>query len=383
MPLEIGLWRIENDSPQAVISSGIDDESRLEQIVLDDVGLLGLGDLMVLGSQVPTDHGARVDVLAIDSEGVLYVIELKRNRTPRDVVAQALDYGSWVGGLGADRIASIFESGGFSHAESVEESFAEHFGAGLPEAINESHRLIIVASAFDPSTERIVDYLLQDFGVPINVVFFKCFVDGEREYLARSWFRDPVAAEERSRTSASKRTSESWNGRDYYIAFGDEARRDWEDARRFGFVSGGGGPRFSKPLLRLQPGHRVFVYLPQRGYVGFGEVIEPAKRIGEFDVEIDGVRRRLVDAPLRNPNIKADADDPERCEYVVGVRWDRAIPSESAFWEAGMFANQNTACRFRDRFTLEKLYEHFGVENGPALTDEQNRSVAQVVGSAS
>ena len=29
----------------------------------------------------------------------MHIIELKRDRTPRDVVAQALDYASWVRGL--------------------------------------------------------------------------------------------------------------------------------------------------------------------------------------------------------------------------------------------------------------------------------------------
>jgi hypothetical protein len=38
------------------------------------------------------------------------VIELKRNRTPRGVVAQLLDYGSWVRDLEDDDIASIFDA---------------------------------------------------------------------------------------------------------------------------------------------------------------------------------------------------------------------------------------------------------------------------------
>ena len=37
-----------------------------------------------------------IDLLAIDADGNLHVLELKRDKTPRDVVAQVLDYGSWV-----------------------------------------------------------------------------------------------------------------------------------------------------------------------------------------------------------------------------------------------------------------------------------------------
>jgi RecB family endonuclease NucS len=41
-----------------------------------------------------TSYGKRIDILAIDAEGTLYVLELKRDQTPRGIVAQLLDYGS-------------------------------------------------------------------------------------------------------------------------------------------------------------------------------------------------------------------------------------------------------------------------------------------------
>lgn len=49
----------------------------------------------MLDRQVETDYGTFIDILALDGEGVRHVIELKRDKTPRDIVAQALDYGSW------------------------------------------------------------------------------------------------------------------------------------------------------------------------------------------------------------------------------------------------------------------------------------------------
>ena len=45
----------------------------------------------------------------LDGDGNLVVLELKRNRTPREVVAQLLDYGSWVRTLEDDDIAAIFD----------------------------------------------------------------------------------------------------------------------------------------------------------------------------------------------------------------------------------------------------------------------------------
>jgi RecB family endonuclease NucS len=45
---------------------------------------------------VRTAFDTLVDLLAIDANGTVIIIELKRDKTPRDVVAQAIGYASWV-----------------------------------------------------------------------------------------------------------------------------------------------------------------------------------------------------------------------------------------------------------------------------------------------
>lgn len=37
-------------------------------------------------------------------------------------------------------------------------------------------------------------------------------------------------------------------------------------------------------------------------------------------------------------------------------------PKSEPFWEKGMYANQNTVTKLRNRFTLEKLYAEFAIE---------------------
>jgi hypothetical protein len=361
------LWRIDEDRTIPVSAAGIGEEERLESIIAHDVEILGLGSLVLLGRQVITDHGSRIDLLALDEEGTVYVIELKRSRTPREVVAQALDYGSWVRRLSAERLAHIFETGPFARGRTLNAAFAEHFDAPLPEIINESQRLVIVASELDPSTQRIVEYLLEDYGVPVNVVFFHYFRDREAEYLGRSWLRDPALAEERTRASETKRTPGEWNGRDYYVKYGDEARRAWDDARGHGYVSAGGGGRWSKPLFRLQPGARVFVHIPHRGYVGVARVLAGPVPIGEFTVAVDGQERSLLDVPLHNENVKEHAHDPERAEYVVRVEWECAVPADQAYWEPGFFQRRGTtAIELRDPETSRKVCAHFNIETDAA-----------------
>ena len=219
----------------------------------------------------------------------------------------------------------------------------------------------------DASTERIVSYL-SDYDVPLNVVFFRYFRDGPSEYIARSWLRDPVEAEIKSTNARSSvprasRVTGTWNGQDYYVSLGEGDSRNWEDCVRFGFVSGGGGRWFSRTLQILPPGGRVFVCIPQKGYVGVGTVRETAVAAKDFMVNVGGELRSIVDvSDLRAPNMAEGSDNPERSKYVVGVDWIRTVPREQAFWEAGLFANQNTACRLRDESTIQRVAHAFGLD---------------------
>lgn len=76
----------------------------------------------------------------MDREGELVIIELKRDKTPREVVAQALDYASWVEKLSYETIADLYteKHGG----QKLEAGYSETFGGSPPESINASHRMI-------------------------------------------------------------------------------------------------------------------------------------------------------------------------------------------------------------------------------------------------
>src|SRR5436853_3879397 len=98
MSIQMQLWSIQGDRPVRLPSAKLDLEARLERWICQDLSLVG-EDLLLLGSQVSTAYGHAIDILALDREGNLVVLELKRGRTPRDVVAQILDYASWAHGL--------------------------------------------------------------------------------------------------------------------------------------------------------------------------------------------------------------------------------------------------------------------------------------------
>jgi hypothetical protein len=202
MPTEMKLWTIEGEEPKSLAQGKLDLESRLEDWINKDIGLIS-NDLLLIGRQVLTDYGGSIDLLAIDPEGNLVILELKRDKTPRDIVSQLLDYASWVQDLGHESIEEIANK--YFRGKTLEDAFREQFGSDLPDVLNERHRMYVVASSLDTATERIVKYLSETHDVDINVATFAYFPTSEGELLGRSLLLDE--AEVRIRASGkSKRT---------------------------------------------------------------------------------------------------------------------------------------------------------------------------------
>lgn len=361
MPIEMGLWRIDGERPLRLTPTQLPTEKSLEDFLAQDPSLLG-ERLLVIGRQVPTKQGKFIDLLAIDAEGCIHVLELKRDKTPREVVAQVLDYGQWVSTLERDDIRAIAEA---HLGQPFSVAFDDVFGDSLPEDINAARKLVIVATQLDDSSERIVRYL-REFGVPINAIFFAHLEDEGRRYLARSWLVEETRTEKVSGAKTGKAsTKATWNNVDWYVSFGEEAGgRNWEDARHFGFVSAGGGLWYGRTLRQVPQGARVSVYIPQAGgYVAVGRVTGPAQRFDQALVQLNGAEVLLADQSLvgtyEHEGKTSDAD----AEWVLPVEWIDDRPAADAFRVKGMFANQNSACRLSDEFTLEQLRQHFAVDD--------------------
>ena len=134
------------------------------------------------------------------------------------------------------------------------------------------------------------------------------------------------------------------------------------DAIKYGFICGGGGSWYSKTLQLLNPGDRVWAKVPGAGFVGVGRVTGHAQKYKDFVVQTSEGEMPFSKA-LRNGHYHEQlADDDERCEYFVPVRWLQTVPVAQAVQEIGMFGNQNTVCQPKTpkwRTTVERLKERF------------------------
>ncbi|MBP2132215.1 hypothetical protein J2128_000136 [Methanomicrobium sp. W14] len=360
MPIEVGLWNITTNTVNKIEYSSIDSEKRLEDIICNNISILD-DDLLIIGRQTPTIYGKYIDLLGINSEGKLTIIELKKNKTPREVIAQVLDYASWIKDLSYTEVKNICKN---YHNEEFESLFAEKFGESPPEKINQEHNMVIVCSELDNETERILNYLSGNYNVPINAVFFRFFSDNKSDYLSRSWLIDPIEAEERTSKSGAQSKGEPWNGRDFVVNIDEcDGVSTWEDTKKYGFVSAGGGIWYSKTMKNLFPGARIFAMIPKKGYLGVAKVLEESVPIKDFLVRKGNKEVPILEVPLKCENIKNNWDNPDSCEYLVRVEWLKILPDDQPYWVKGLSANQNSAFKLRNKFTLDKLTEHFQLDD--------------------
>lgn len=357
MPLQHAIWRV-GDPPTPLTSARLATEQTLEEMIIRDPRILS-GEWMLIGRQEATSNGGRLDLLAIAPDGSLVLIELKRDRTPREIVAQALDYAAWVEQLGADQISQIYSR--FSEGRNLDDDFKVRFGVELDEEmLNQSHQIVIVAAELDPSSERIIKYL-NDRDLAINVLFFQVFQSGDDQLLSRAWLLDPVETQINAVAGGSTGSGlkEPWNG-EFYVSYG--GGRSWTDARTYGFISGGGGAWFSRTLALLNPGDRVWVKIPGTGYVGVGIVAQAMQSVNDFTVSTKEGERPVLEVLSLPEFVRRHADNPEKAERFVGVRWLDTAAESHAFDEVGLFGNQNTVCQPRAakwRHTVDRLKAYF------------------------
>ncbi|MBV1931140.1 MAG: DUF91 domain-containing protein [Porticoccaceae bacterium] len=360
MAIEQSIWKT-GDVPEKLQPAVLQSEDFLEQQIVKDMAILNDG-WMLIGRQVRTDYDKRIDLLAIDAAGSLIVIELKRDKTPRDVVAQALEYAAWVVDLTDSDVAEIYAN--YAECQQLAEidlmkAFALRFGSTLSaEEINASHQMVIVATRLDNTTERIISYLNDTAGVGVNVLFFNVFEDGGNQYLSRAWMIDPGESQEKA---VATREQEPWNG-EFYVSYGVDNSRSWGDALRYGFISAGGGRWYTQTLNMLSEGDRVWVNCPGGGYVGVGEVLGSVIKAVDFRVDGQTLAELETDTDYRAAYFIESDDD--YAEYLVPVRWIKTVDAADAVSETGFFGNQNSVCKPRTPkwgHTVNRLKKVWGV----------------------
>ena len=188
-------------------------------------------------------------------------------------------------------------------------------------------------------------------------MFFSVVLCGSKRLISRAWFEEDVEEQRPAPKSIRK-----WN-QEYYVSFGS-GTRCWGDARKYGFISAGGGAWYSNTLKLLSSGDRIWVNIPHTGYVGVGIVKSETKQAKDTLFTVDGKQVGFSELQMQGDYLHS-LDEPENAEYVVQVDWIKTVPESQAVKEVGFFGNQNSVCRPRDQkwvYTVERLKKVWAIE---------------------
>ena len=174
MGTTLKTWEIRDGRPEAVEST-LTDSGRTETLDLEswieaDPSIVRPG-IKLIGRQVLTRSGP-LDLLGIDRSGDLIIIELKRDRLPREVLAQAIDYTADIATWSVDKISEVCTKyTGNSLDDIISESFPDIDLENTK--INDHQRIILVGFGIETALERMLDWLSENYGVSINAVILK------------------------------------------------------------------------------------------------------------------------------------------------------------------------------------------------------------------
>lgn len=206
MGTQIQTWQIV-DGQLKLVDTTLTDAGRtenhdLETWIASNPMVIGQ-DLIIIGRQVQTQSGP-LDLLALDRSGNLVVVELKRDKLPREALAQAIDYASDLYEWSIDRIGeACTKYTGKSLEDCIADGFPEENIENL--TINESQRILLVGFGIETALERMINWLSDSYNVDVNaVVLHYVQTSSGDELLTRTAVISEEVAEARSKSRKFK-----------------------------------------------------------------------------------------------------------------------------------------------------------------------------------
>ena len=178
-------------------------------------GILQDEEMLVLGREVGTSLGGRIDLLGLDREGNVVIVELKRDDTPRDVIAQALEYAAWASELAEEELEAHFKG---DDSLSMAERHARYFGLGdaVVADFNKGHRIVIIGQDVTDGVRCTASYLNKQ-GIRLSCREFTLFQSDDGGRLLHLATVVPEGnpgnrGRSRDRTATDQQISRFWAG---------------------------------------------------------------------------------------------------------------------------------------------------------------------------
>lgn len=223
----MALFKVKDNKLEEIKITSLDSEGQregnLEEWIIKNPDVLG-EDLLIIGKQVRVEDVADgIDLLAIDRDGNLVILELKRGRTPNDIDFQALKYASYVETWDEEDIESQFLS--FMETPYGKQLYpdVDNFHGLLDDFCNEDYelngnqRIIIIANEINEKIGSVFRWLDKK-GIDVGLIEIKYYNDGNGIILHPNKIL-PIGEDKQFIVGKSKIKKEAWklDGQDWHL----------------------------------------------------------------------------------------------------------------------------------------------------------------------
>lgn len=204
------------------------------------------------------------DILAVDSQGNLIIIEIKRHGSDRGTIGQLLDYAARLSGWTYADFDQRWKTYSESQTDLFEvfKEFVENPDFDMDDFLR-NRRLYILASSQDESMTRIITWLRDTYSVPIDFVLFQFYEDNGQIFLDIEKIEiQPVSPKGTWSGDWFFNTNETYGKGAYVEMLKQHVIAIW------GYESG------DATLRPPAAGDRVFAYVNRSGVVAVGRVVD-------------------------------------------------------------------------------------------------------------
>ena len=161
------MFRInpENRESEAIVevefaALGFQERRDIQEWIADNPGILG-DDLLIIGKEFSgfDRTSERLDLLAVDLDGKLVIIELKRDDTGADAHWQAIKYASYLSRASKTNIVEMLADFTNVPEEESKIRLQEHLRSDDLNSLNNSQRIILASHRFAPEVTSAVLWL--------------------------------------------------------------------------------------------------------------------------------------------------------------------------------------------------------------------------------
>ena len=146
-------------------------EKEIEDLLWSNLDAFVGTELFPVARQPSLGEGLRPDIVALDRDGRVQLIEVKRD-VDRAQLAQCLEYAGWARETSLDALAGIFHDGPGAFFA----AWTEFTATESPRLVQRPPQLVLVARDFDPRTDAALTFLTES-DLPLTVLRVTVYVD--------------------------------------------------------------------------------------------------------------------------------------------------------------------------------------------------------------